>query len=301
MKLNKIFAFGLLAFALTACSDDDDAKFNSASGVTVSMQKTEISVTKKFTGVYYNVPVVVTGDANGPIKVTVEVSAASDLPATEGEDFRITSKTIIIPADSKTGNIQFYPIGSDEETNSAEFIVTITSAEGAQIGTQKTTEVLLKVPTTYDKLQGAWVWEGAYYSDGVVDEYNLTCTGLSEGDTGYGVELYFSGFMGYNWCSLGAEYTVDETTGLSTLSFPLSQVIAEDVTFSIGTFDIGLIEVSSAPTTWVTSGSIDGQISPDLKSVTFDPNIGFAGSLMTNGQHSGYIWFGYLNMSMSKK
>lgn len=299
MKLNKIFAFGLLAFALTACSDDDDAKFNSASDVTVSMQKTEISVTKKFTGVYYNVPVVVTGDANGPIKVTVEVSAVSDLPATEGEDFRITSKTIIIPADSKTGNIQFYPIGSDDETNSAEFIVTITSAEGAQIGTQKTTEVLLKVPTIYEKLQGAWVWQGKDYWDEYTEQFNLTCTGLSEGDTGYGVVLYFSGFMGYNWCSLSAEYLVDEETGLSTLSFPLGQVIAEGVNFTSGVRDVGLAGISGS--SLLGSGSIDGQVSPDLQSVTFDPNDCFAGCLMNNGMLTASLWFAYFDMSMAKK
>lgn len=299
MKLNKIFAFGLLAFALTACSDDDDAKFNSASDVTVSMQQTEISVTKKFTGVYYNVPVIVTGDANGPIKVTVEVSAASDLPATENEDFRITSKTIIIPADSKIGNIQFYPIGSDDETNSAEFIVTITSAEGAQIGTQKTTEVLLKVPTIYEKLQGAWVWQGLDYWDEYTEQFNLTCTGLSEGDTGYGVVLYFSGFMGYNWCSLSAEYLVDEETGLSTLSFPLGQVIAEGVNFTSGVRDVGLAGISGS--SLLGSGSIDGQVSPDLRSVTFDPNDCFAGCLMNNGMLTTSLWFAYSNMSMTKK
>ncbi len=300
MKLNKIFAFGLLAFALTACSDDDDAKFNSASDVTVSMQQTEISVTKKFTGVYYNVPVIVTGDANGPIKVTVEVSAASDLPATEGEDFRITSKTIIIPADSKIGNIQFYPIGSDDETNSAEFIVTITSAEGAQIGTQKTTEVTLKVPTIYEKLQGAWIWQGADFWDAYTEQFNLTCTGLSEGDTGYGVELYFSGFMGYNWVILSAEYLVDEETGLSTLSFPLGQVIAEGVNFgSAGVRDVGLAGISGS--SLLASGSVDGQVSPDLQSVTFDPNDGFFGSLMNNGALTASLWFGYTDMSMAKK
>lgn len=300
MKLNKIFAFGLLAFALTACSDDDDAKFNSASGVTVSMQQTEISVTKKFTGVYYNVPVIVTGDANGPIKVTVEVSAVSDLPATEGEDFRITQKTIVIGTDSKIGNIQFYPIGSDEETESAEFLVTITSAEGAQIGTQKTTEVLLKVPTVYEKLQGAWTWTGTDYFDDVPAQFNLTCTGLAEGDTGYGTVLYFSGFMGYNWCSLGAEYLVDEATGLSTLSFPLAQVVAEGVNFgSSGVHDVGLVSISGS--SLVANGAIDGQVSPDLKSVTFDPNDVFAGSLVTNGQLTGSLWFGFLEMSMTKK
>lgn len=299
MKLNKIFAFGLLAFALTACSDDDDAKFNSASDVTVSMQQTEISVTKKFTGVYYNVPVIVTGDANGPIKVTVEVSAASDLPATENEDFRITSKTIIIPTDSKIGNIQFYPIGSDDETNSAEFIVTITSAEGAQIGTQKTTEVLLKVPTIYEKLQGAWVWQGLDYWDEYTEQFNLTCTGLSEGDTGYGVVLYFSGFMGYNWCSLSAEYLVDEETGLSTLSFPLGQVIAEGVNFTSGVRDVGLAGISGS--SLLGSGSIDGQVSPDLRSVTFDPNDCFAGCLMNNGMLTASLWFAYFDMSMAKK
>lgn len=95
MKLNKIFAIALAALTLTACSDDDD--INTAN-VTVNMQKTEIEVSEDFsTGTYYYVPVEVTGESNGPVRVTVKVEGVGSTPATEGDDYVITSKTIVIP------------------------------------------------------------------------------------------------------------------------------------------------------------------------------------------------------------
>lgn len=77
MKLNKIFAIALAALTLTACSDDDDV--NSAA-CTVSMQEQTINASEDMVAdIYYYVPIQVTGDSNGPIRVTVEVSGTEPL------------------------------------------------------------------------------------------------------------------------------------------------------------------------------------------------------------------------------
>lgn len=54
---------------MVSCSDSND--YNSASNVTVAMQSAQI-VTKESKGLFY-VPIVVTGEPNGPIKVEVSV------------------------------------------------------------------------------------------------------------------------------------------------------------------------------------------------------------------------------------
>ena len=100
MKFNKIYAIALAALTLTACSDDDDNGLNSTSGVTVQMQQSTMSVSEDMQqGVYYKVPIVVTGEANGPVEVTVEVQGTGTTPATEDEHYVITDKTITIDAD----------------------------------------------------------------------------------------------------------------------------------------------------------------------------------------------------------
>lgn len=294
MKFYKIFACGLLALALSACSDDDKSSFNTAPNVTVNMQQSSIEVTKKFTGVYYNVPIVVTGEANGPIEVTVEANGVSSNPATEGEDFSITQKTIIIPADKQIGYIQFYPIGSDDETSNKAILFTIKSAKGASIGNLATAEVTLTVPTTYEKLQGAWTFN---YDDEGPASFALTCTGVQKGNTGYGVELYFAGFQNYNWVSIMGNLTTNEATGDMTVSFPLGQVVAEDVNFgSTGIVDVGLGSVNGGYL--VASGDITAEITPDLKNIVFDPSDAFLGCLMDNGQLTTRIWFWYEQMEM---
>lgn len=69
MKFNKLYAIALAALTLTACSDDDDNGLNTTSGVTVQMQQSTMSVSEDMQqNVYYKVPVVVTGEANGPLK-----------------------------------------------------------------------------------------------------------------------------------------------------------------------------------------------------------------------------------------
>ena len=129
MKFNKIYAIALAALTLTACSDDDDNGLNSTSGVTVQMQQSTMSVSEDMQqGVYYKVPIVVTGDANGPVEVTVEVQGTGTTPATEDEHYVITDKTITIDADTQIGYVEFYPKGDDVINDDRQFFVTITGA-----------------------------------------------------------------------------------------------------------------------------------------------------------------------------
>ena len=75
MKLSKILAIGLAVLTMTACSDDDEFNFNSDGNVTVDMAQP--SITLKENKGYFNVPVVVSGEANGYVQVTVEVQEAT--------------------------------------------------------------------------------------------------------------------------------------------------------------------------------------------------------------------------------
>lgn len=297
MKLNRLFAIGIIGLAMTACSDDDE--FNTAGDVTVGMANTELTISKQFNGTFYNIPIVVDGKANGPIRVTVEVSGVSDNPATEGEDFQITQKTIVIPADKNTGNIEFYPIFKGTETESSQTVFTIVKAEGAQIANSATTVVTLKVPTPYEKFQGAWTASTADWWDGTETIYALNCSGIQEGEPGFGSTVYFSGWMGYTWVIFTGIYEYDETTGGGTLSFEIGQTIAEEVNFgSSGIRDVGLASVSDG--FLVARGTIVGQIDETQTTITFDPDAAFLGSLMNNGSLTTSLWFGFDHLVITR-
>ncbi len=112
MKLNKIFAAALAILTMTACDDDDPVN---TADVTVNMQQTQMSIAEDFsTGVYYYVPVVLSGETNGPVTVTIAVEGTGANPAVEDRDYMVTSKTIVIPAGETQGSFEFHPSSNED-------------------------------------------------------------------------------------------------------------------------------------------------------------------------------------------
>ena len=241
MKLYKLFALGVVALGLTACSDDKD--INTASGVTVEMQNDEMSFAEDYTGTYMYIPVVLNGTANGEVKVNVQVSSFGETPATEGEDFLVTNTTIIIPEGQTEGGIEFYPVGDEIINASRQFSVTILSAEGASVGEKATTIVTLVdnesfLPDAYAAIQGIWTFE-ATTSRGKVS-YTVLLEGAEEGEEGYLKNLTLYGWQGYDWVEVPVGFQFDATTMQSQLIFTYGTLVAEDVDFGD---DLGICNV----------------------------------------------------------
>ena len=123
------------ALLVTACSNDDD--WNTDGNVTVEMKNATMKV-KENAGMFY-VPVEVTGEANGPIRVTVDVTEASVSPAVEDEHYILTTKTLNIPAGETEVSLEFVPTNDMEINDDRVFTVTIVSVEGAKLGEIKST------------------------------------------------------------------------------------------------------------------------------------------------------------------
>ena len=118
MKINKFLAYALAAVAMTACSDNDS--FNSASDVTVSMGEATINAPEDFTGTYCYVPVKLSGKANGPVKVTVDVIEGENAAIETAHDF-ITSKSVVIPEGESEVFVEFYPTCDTDINDAREF------------------------------------------------------------------------------------------------------------------------------------------------------------------------------------
>lgn len=297
MKINKIFALLLAATLFAACSDDDNDWNNG--NATVSMGQTEISV-KENKGIF-NVPIEVEGTQNGPIRITVEVAETGENPAMDNIHYYVTSKTILIPADATSGNIEIATVDDDDINETRTFTVTITKVEGGSIGTNAVTTVSLRDNDSafYEKLQGKWKMEGASPYTGNFS-WDVNVIGYEENEEGYNQTLYVTGMMGYAWTQATLAYNFDMTTKKVTLSFVLGTMFAENVGFTDGNFDVYLGTVNGNQ--MVTSGTIDGECSEDMKTITFDTSkvLYFFLAPAGSGQLSGNRWDAIGNITMTK-
>lgn len=286
MKIKRIFAFLLASALFTACSDDSES-WNSGSA-TVSMGQQEILV-KENRGIF-NVPVVIDGEQSGPIRVTVEVAETGTNPAKEDVNYIVTSKSIVIPADQSTGNIEIGTVDDDVINETRTFTVTITKADGAQIGTGNSTQVGLRDNDSefYEKLQGKWIMKT---DQG--DSWNVNIVGHEEDQAGYNETLYLTGMMGQSWTTLTIGYHYDTTTQEGGVEILLGKLFAEGVSFAD---PVGVCDVYTGTTSGnsiVLEGTIPGTWNEDFTEVTFSSETLLWGFLAPTGttDFNGYSWF----------
>ena len=298
MKLDKIFTIALATLALTACSDNDE-NLNTTSGVTVQMQQTTMEVSEDMSqGVYYKIPIVVTGDANGPVDVTIEVKGTGDSPATEDEHYLVTDKTITIGTDTKIGYVEFYPTGDDIINDDRQFIATIVSAKGATIGSQASCTVTLvdnegMIPRAYESVLGEWKLNGSR-------PCTLTIEGFESNEDGYGKTVYVSGWAGYSFVVAEGNFSFDATTMEATIEMNLGQVVAQVEFTGLGVCDVQLcVAIGNS---LYNGGTIAMTFDPEYKGATFDldPTDMIYFAVFQNGSFMGG-WFNISGVSLSKQ
>lgn len=252
MKLSKILAIGLAVLTMTACSDDDEFNFNSDGNVTVDMAQP--SITLKENKGYFNVPVVVSGEANGYVQVTVEVQEATGNPAMDDVHYIVTSKTINIASEDKVGNIEIKTVDDGEINENREFIVTIVDAKGAKIGNERSTTVTIRDNDSefYEKLMGKW---------------DVNVIGYEENEAGYNETLYITGIQGYSWAQLEVSYFYDKATNVGYLEVPLGTLVADGVNF--GSFTGTVLAATVEDGYVVTDGTFRAEWNDVFSEVTF--------------------------------
>lgn len=224
MKLFKIFAIAIAALSVTACSDDD-SKWNTEADATVEMGEATFS-TKEGRGMV-KIPLVVKGERNGNVKVTLDVQSDFENPAKEDQNLYLTTKTIVIFPEDNTYDVEV-TIVDDKDMNDARFCnVVIASVEGATIGAQSYTTIEIKDNDSepYDRLAGEWMLKTAQISDNGDAAYSQQLINLEsydEGEPGYNKYYKVKGLVS------GApelvyrayfNYDVESETGELTLAY----------------------------------------------------------------------------------
>lgn len=219
----------LCALAVTSCSDDDN-DFNTDSNVSVQLKEATIRVSEdQVSPTSFNyIPVEVTGEANGPIEVTIEVAPYGQNGAVADKNYVMTTYSLTIPTGEKEIGFQYYPKGNDEINEDYSFEVKIKDVKGAKVGTQNNTIVTLVdneglIPIYYSGLAGNWdgVMESNY--DGPLP-LTFTVETVAEGEEGYGKNVTLIDFPEAGFTT-NAVFSIDGVTQEIFVSIPAGQQI----------------------------------------------------------------------------
>ena len=307
MKYLKIFMLMAATAMFVACSDDKD-NWNSSGDAVVSMESQEIAWKEnKGSNTPVNVPIVVTGERNGNIQVTVTVAETGDNPAMEDVHYIVTSKTIVIPADADAGSIELRTIDDLDINENRTFTMTISDVQGATIGSTASTLITLKDNDSefYEKLMGGWkmVVEDIDTSTGEAEgteTWNVSIEGFDEGEDGYNQLLYLIGFEEESEpIEMSYEYDMDSQTGRIGFIFPSSFYAAYNFS-GIGAHF--LAACGFLPGSGWTYDPLYGTWNEDFTEITFETSPCVASRLYSypDGAATGYIYGAYRVVKMTR-
>ena len=287
----------LAVTAFFAACSDDDASWNTNADVTVEMGKTEVKV-KEGAGLF-NVPIVVKGETTAPVRVHVSMRESGSNPAKKDVNYMVTDTTIVIS--DGAGKVEVKTVDDDEINENRTFEVYIVSADGAKVGANSSTNVVLRDNDSefYEKLQGVWKMK-CVDAKGAAKEWSVTVTGGDEGSEDYNHYLYVSGMMGYDWTMAVLKYDYDKATKQGSLAFDElgSYKFADGVDFGLGNAP-NYVCLFSQDGRSLTTEPIGGTWSADFKTVTFDADKVLCGGIFgSDGSFTGYIWFSAKKITM---
>lgn len=293
--INKIGSL-LLASALIFGCSDDDLEMNSTDA-TVGMAKAEMIV--KESADIFKVPILVEGEQNGAVNVTLSVEEYGNNKAQEDIHYIVTDKTLTIAPEDKQGMLEIRAVDDEEINEARTFIVKIASVDGAKLDESKSvTIVTLKDNDSnfYEKLAGKW----SFTADGEKADAKFVI--YSEDDPKYEKEMVLVIERQGVPMQFTVNYSFDVATKKVGLVMPLGEMIASGLDFGdpVGICDVYSSLVKDQKINF--KGEIEWVLSDDMKSITANTDAEIAGALFTTGttDFTGYTWFGFVNAVLSR-
>ena len=313
MNINHIILLLVCAtIVLTSCSDDD--KTNTTDAI-VSMKQPTMDVKENK---LFQVPIVVSGEQNGPIYVTVDVTTEST-NYIKDTDFIVTSYTITIPKHKKEATVEI-SLKDDRIINDNDRIleVKITKAEGASIDNLCATSkvnVIDNDNTPYDRIIGKWAVSIINEFTGTPMAWEAELTGYDDADENYGKEYLLTPLADANGNIISLEtgnvampikFKSVNVGGKETVELKITcgTIIAEGVNFDSSGNDPNLqdcrlrIVSTSASGNLVSTGQITGKVSETFDKVEFDMPVLCEILTKTNQTHGIMFWYTNMNLRM---
>lgn len=286
-RLFSIITLCLMAsVALVSCQDTDDINTGKA---TVAFGQAEYSI-KENKGIF-NIPIVVSGEQNGPIRVSIEVTS-NGANCKEDVNYMITSKEIIIPAKKKQVNVEIKAIDDRIINDDRQFSMHIASASGASVSeTNATTKVTLTdnddIP--YERMAGVWtvtaINKAAESGKDEPITWDMKLDIVDDDDPSYGSLITSSPWAVWD----GSTPTFDEegntlthqmtfhhnaSTGKTTVDMKMGSIMFENLNFgTIQGIDFSNASIYSATEgingSAIRSGTITGVVNENFDEIKF--------------------------------
>lgn len=291
-----------------SCSDDD----LNTEPCTVGFQNEEF-VINEATSDYVNIPIDIKGYRNGPVQIKLEAAPVGEDGAVEGTHYKITDKTLNLNADTLSAgtlNVEVKVLDDKEINEDRQFTLTIVSAKGAEIKTQKITVTIEDNDgDTYLAFFGTWTLtalQPVYDSSGrPTGEYNtLTRDVIINGTTDKNDADYESiltatcpqmfDFGVKLDCTWRFRYSFNEDTKQGTLGFICGDLVAsyEDAyQWTWATDDGYQITFDDITTTWSLN---DGEVIPQTIKFSANQNLYLY-------QPGAGIWDNIFDITLTKK
>ena len=193
-KYIKLFMALCLPALIISCKDDKEIINTGAA--TIAFQESTVSIKESIS--LLQLPITVTGDHNGLIKINVTMKS-NNANFTKDKDVIITSESLFIPVGSEQINMEVaLDISNDEIIDGRYIIFEITNAEGASLGSNKTITIDIKENNI---LEGKYTLKGFNVFDNKETTYNCQITAVEGSpdkmliDFGLGgtAEMYLTG------------------------------------------------------------------------------------------------------------
>lgn len=314
-RIYYIFCCLMAVAMLTSCNDDE--KINTTDA-TVSFGEAEFSV-KESKGLF-KIPVVVTGEQNGPIEVTVSV-VADDAKCKEDVHYYVTSKKVVIPEYKKEVYVEIKAIDDRVINEDRSFSLRIEDVRGAYISR---TNSVAKITLTdnddipYERIAGVWtVTAENILSESGTDpvSWDMELSIVDEDDPSYGSAITAAPWAVFDGSvpvfdeegtTLSHQMTFyhNESTGKTTIDMKLGSIMASDLNFGTGEdgTDISKASVRSGSmgmTGLTFSGTITGVVNEDFTEITFSNPVYLV--VFSNAGNPYMYYGGFNNITLKLK
>lgn len=315
-RIYSILSLCLIAVALVSCSDD--AKINTGNA-SVAFKDTEFSV-KESKGIFY-IPIVVTGEQNGPIELTIGCTT-NDAGCKEDQNYMITSKQIIIPENKKEVNVEIKSIDDRIINDDRHFSLQITSANGASVNSAGSTinvTLLDNDNIPYERMAGTWtVHADNLLSDSGAEpmSWEMNINVLDDDDPMYGSVLTAAPWAVWdgsipvfdeNGTTLNHQMTFyhNESTGKTTVDMKMGTIMASNLDFGVGQdgTDLSKATVRSATmgmTGLSYTGNITGVVNDNFDEIVFNNPVYIVVFSNAGSPYMYYAGFDKITLKLKK-
>lgn len=285
MKIIKLLSIFLMGLSFAACSNDNS--LNSISGLTVGFSQPTMDISEKSNVV--NVPLTLSGENNGPVKVNVVLKETSGTLVENDKTVILTSTNLVIPEGVNMVDAEVLcKIETQSDDFDRFFILEITSAEGAEVSTSICKININEVVDPFYKLIGKYTFSGVSIAgenpvnmsfDVELIEDKPGKSYMVKGFTGYLAETSFVGENGEYW-------TLEYNESDKSLTLVKGDYFAKAVPFGggLGPCDCCVMPVEISGNNVIEKNAWNATWNDSFTTITFEENTIFAGGICKNGE-----------------